>query len=53
MDKQDKKTAIEEAESKYPGVAINVADDEKVDECLVRERTRVLDSNARTEDDKK
>lgn len=31
----------------YPGVAINNADDEKVDKDLVKERTKTLNNNPR------
>lgn len=33
--------------AKYPGVAIDIADDEKVDENLVKERTKALNNNPR------
>ena len=33
----------------YPGVAINNADDEKVDKNLVKERTKTLNNNPRND----
>lgn len=35
----------------YPGADINAADDNKVDEKLVEERTKTLNNNPRTTDD--
>lgn len=36
----------------FPGVTIDMADDEKVDKELVKERTTTLDNNPRDTDDK-
>lgn len=43
MDKEKKDIAAE----KYPGVAIDRADDDKVDKELEKERTKTLDNNPR------
>lgn len=51
METKIKKESIKaEAIDQYPGVAIDAADKEKVDESLVEERTDVLDSNPRDND---
>lgn len=51
MDKKNSSTKKEQvnAEKKYPGVAIDVADDEKVDKKTVRERTETLNNNPRND----
>lgn len=38
------------AEKKYPGAAIDAADDERVDKKLEKERTETLNNNPRNED---
>lgn len=38
-----------EKSADYPGVAINIADDEKVDSKLVKERTEELNNNPRND----
>lgn len=43
-----KKSAIESAD-KYPGAAINIADNGKVSPKLVKERTKALDMNPHSE----
>ncbi|MBO4978097.1 MAG: hypothetical protein J6C67_05210 [Muribaculaceae bacterium] len=48
MDKDN--NAVSGNGKKYPGVAINKADHNKVDKELVKERTRTLDSNPRNDD---
>ncbi len=41
---------IDAATDKYPGMAVNESDDEKVDAKLVKERTRTLNNNPRNND---
>ena len=43
---------LDRAEELYPGVDIDSADDNKVTECLERERTKTLNDNPRNTDDK-
>lgn len=52
MDKKSSQTEREivAAEKKYPGVAIDSADDDKVNERLVKERTATLNKNPRNDD---
>lgn len=47
MDKD--KNAVPGNGKKYPGVAIDAADHDKVDEKLVKERTRTIDNNPRND----
>lgn len=49
MNKEEKKQ-VEEAERKYPGAAIDAADDNKVSEKLVDEQTSMLNDNPRNDD---
>ena len=46
MDEKDLKKVAEEV-AEYPGVALDSADDEKVTERLVKERTKTLDDTPR------
>lgn len=39
-----------EEERRYPGVAIDRADDDKVDPALIKERTHILGNNPRDND---
>lgn len=48
MDKENKKTEIDA--SIYAGVAIDIADDEKVTERLVKQDTCTLENNPRNND---
>lgn len=48
MDKDN--SAVDSAGKTYPGVAVNKGDDNKVNEKLVKERTRTLDSSRGLED---
>lgn len=41
---------IDKGNDTLPGVAVNTADSDKVDPCLVRERTRTLNNNPRNDD---
>ncbi len=45
-----KKGSTEKGAGKYPGVAIDVADDEKTTERLVKERTCTQNNNPRNND---
>ncbi len=45
MKKENCKTTVDEAIENYPGIAVNVADDEKDTEKLVEERTKTLNNN--------
>ncbi|MCM1349123.1 MAG: hypothetical protein NC338_06880 [Firmicutes bacterium] len=46
-----KKTTVSaDAIDEYPGVAVNKADDGKVDKKLVKERTCTLNNNPRTDE---
>lgn len=42
---ENTKTKQEEEAAKYPGVAIDIADGEKVNDCMVKEDTKRLDNN--------
>lgn len=46
----DKKEQLEQAELDYPGVAVNVADNEKDTPGLEKERTCTLNNNPRNSD---
>lgn len=35
----------EEAADKFPGVSVDIADDEKATDCLERQDTRILNNN--------
>lgn len=52
MEAKDSKKITEVAEDtlEFPGVAINVGDDEKEDKDLVKERTSTLNNNPRNTD---
>lgn len=41
----DKKTSAKKPVDKYPGVAVDKADDDKVNPCLVRQDTKILNNN--------
>lgn len=45
----DKEKDLEKAEKKYPGAAIDNADEEEVSKKLVDERTCTLNNNPRNE----
>lgn len=47
MANEDKRTPKDKASEKYPGVAVNIGDDEKVNESLEKERTCTLNNNPR------
>lgn len=48
-EKDRKKLQRDDARQQYPGVAVNEADDGKVDKELVKERTRTLNNNPRND----
>lgn len=52
MEKKTKSTGKQKAEGleDYPGVAINEADKDKENPCLVKERTKTLNNNPRNDD---
>lgn len=41
--------SADKAVDKYPGAAVNIADNEKVNPDLVKERTKTLDMNPHSE----
>ncbi len=49
MDK-DKRKETDKALRDLPGAAIDAADDDKVDDCMVKERTKTLNNNPRNND---
>lgn len=49
-DKEKTPDNTSEEERRYPGVAIDRADDDKVDPALIKERTHILGNNPRDND---
>ena len=50
MKKENDKTSNDTAAENFPGVAVNVADNNKDTEKLVKERTEILNDNPRNND---
>lgn len=50
MDEKDLRNSAEEVDE-YPGVAINIADNDKVTDTLVKERTKTLNNNPRNDEE--
>lgn len=48
---EERTDGITRAAEDYPGAAINVADSQKSDPALVKERTKTLNNNPRNTDD--
>lgn len=49
-DKKAAKATSEKAAMEYPGVANNIADDEKVTPCLEKQSVKELNNNPRNND---
>ena len=49
MESKERKDQRQKGERNYPGVAIDTSDGEKVDNKLVKERTRALNNNPRND----